>query len=298
MSWLTGVLFAIASAAAFATNTPLASIVHDAGGNAALVVLSRSILAVLVAGAIWLVMPERKSALCSWRVASILAVFFFLQGVLYVGSVKWIPVSMAALIFFTWPVLVGVFAVVMDRNLSIPKVLGCALVAFLGLGLALRVELQNLDPRGVVLALAGSATMVGYVLVVHRKLSSQGNPVALTLQVNLGIVIIAGVMLAMQADTVVTIGSDAILPLLALSGFYVIAAIAQITAIRRSGATLTAIFFNLEPLVSIAIAVAWLNELFTGEQALGALLVIGALVLFSVFHWQQHQLPTKSTDSL
>ena len=77
----------------------------------------------------------------------------------YQGSVAFIPVSLAALVFYTFPLLVGAVCG-RGRTRSHDRRQGAALLAaFLGLALALGPEFGALDWRGIALALLAAVGM-------------------------------------------------------------------------------------------------------------------------------------------
>jgi drug/metabolite transporter (DMT)-like permease len=67
--------------------------------------------------------------------------------------------------------------------------------------------------------------------------------------------------------------------LVAVCGFYVSALLLMFAAIKVSGAVVTALILNLEPLVSILTAAVLLGETLTPSQYGGSALVLAALVL-------------------
>jgi drug/metabolite transporter (DMT)-like permease len=86
----------------------------------------------------------------------VFAVFMIVWGYGYMASIAYIPVSLAALLFFTFPLLVGVFAAIAGQErMTILKTVALV-VAFAGLALALGPSWASLDWRGVALALTAS----------------------------------------------------------------------------------------------------------------------------------------------
>ena len=60
---------------------------------------------------------------------------------------------------------------------------------------------------------------------------------------------------------------------------YVVAVMTQFAALSRADPTRAALIYNLEPLVSIGLAALLLGERLSGQQLLGAGLVLAALAL-------------------
>jgi len=74
---------------------------------------------------------------------------YFLGTGCYLSSILYLPVSLAVLVFYTYPLMTVVFESALDRRL--PRLLDVVafLVAFGGLALALQVSFAGLDPRGI-----------------------------------------------------------------------------------------------------------------------------------------------------
>ncbi|MGB1007396.1 MAG: EamA family transporter, partial [Thalassobaculaceae bacterium] len=88
----------------------------------------------------------------------------------YMTSVRYIQVGLASLIFFCFPILVGVLTHVFGmERVSLRGGLGF-LIAFAGLVLVFGVSFEAADPRGMALALAaGVAVACGFLIT--RRLS-------------------------------------------------------------------------------------------------------------------------------
>src|SRR3546814_14457321 len=84
------------------------------------------------------------------------------------GSIFYIPASLAVLIFYTFPLLVAVGARWTEGEpVGGTKLVGLA-VAFAGLAIALGVELGDLDPRGIALAGMAAVGAAATMLAISR----------------------------------------------------------------------------------------------------------------------------------
>ena len=278
-----GVAFAAFSAVAFSINTPLAPWVYSAGGTALMIVFCRAVGAVVLSALILPFVQHREPLTKGFAVSQLLAVLLFAQGVLYVGSVAYIPVSLSALLFYTWPVLVGLLSVVGLAQYQSKRTLCYFFVALLGLGIALQADFSVLDQRGVMLALLGAVSMASYLVLTARLPSRETSPVVFNLQLNLGVTMLAGLAF-LVVPFALPQSLQGIVALLAIAVFYTIALFAQIIAVRWAGASMSALFFNIEPIASIVLAVVLLDESFGRQKIVGATLVIVTLTLFAVHH--------------
>ena len=93
-----------------------------------------------------------------------------------VGSVEFISVGLAALLFFTFPPIIAVIqAVVLREPPGVAKSVSLV-VAFTGLVLMLGVSLRAADPTGIVMALgAGIAAAWNSVWLVRKLAHLDGS---------------------------------------------------------------------------------------------------------------------------
>jgi drug/metabolite transporter (DMT)-like permease len=198
----------------------------------------------------------------------------------YLSAVWFVPVSLGALVFYTFPLIVAALApFVIGTRLSALQS-GAFALAFLGLALALGPSLDGLDWRGVALALGAAVSIAAFYLVSGPVLKAVDTFV-LTFYIN-------AICLAGMAAAAATLGGLALpetgfgwFAFAAAAACYVFAVVAQFGAIRRGGPSRTAMILNLEPVVSIAAAVLFLAEALSALQLAGVGLVFVALVLFS-----------------
>jgi drug/metabolite transporter (DMT)-like permease len=191
----------------------------------------------------------------------------------YLSAVAFIPVSLAALIFFTFPLMVAALSRrVEGRPLSAAE--ACLYpLAFLGLALAIGPSLGTLDWRGIALALFGAAGSATIFLSSGPAVARLGLlPLAFHCSLFGGLMVTLAYLILGQALFPAT-------PLgwTGLGGatlFYLLAVAAQLMAIGLRGAAGSAIVFNLEPLVSIGCAALLLGERLTLLELCGAGLVL------------------------
>ncbi|MEM7208319.1 MAG: DMT family transporter [Pseudomonadota bacterium] len=278
-----GIALAVVSAIFFATNTPLSKVVYASGQGAMAVIVARAACALTLCTLICVLSRQPLVSGLDIRGAGLLALFMFGQGAMYIGSVKFISVTLAAILFFTWPLLIGLSAVSNQSATGRAVSIACFLVAFVGLVLAFGLDISVIDRRGVALAICGSFCMAGYVLCAQRFTSKSTRPLGLNIQINLGIVLLGVVTMLIFDGFPNAVGFDEkfVYAIAALSIFYTVATVTQLVAIKYGGAAPTAIAFNLEPVASILLAVAFLGDTLSFQIMLGGLLVISSLIVYS-----------------
>jgi drug/metabolite transporter (DMT)-like permease len=193
----------------------------------------------------------------------------------YLASVNRIPVSLAVLLFFTYPPQVALVAWLRGEPLGLRRALAVA-AAFIGLALALGVEIGSLDPIGVGLALMGSAAYALLILTLGGAMTRL-DPGALNLTVMM--VSAAGCVPIAIMTRELSWPTDGLgwLGLAGVIASYVIGAVAFFAALKRIGPVRTAFLSQLEPVVSIVAAVLILREQVSVVQGTGIALVMGAL---------------------
>jgi len=273
-----GQLYALGSAIAFGVVAPFAGLAYAGGASPAAVVLARLLFG-LVTGAMAVTMlrrpwlPRRRA----WRATVLVAVAWITLTVAYMSSFYFIPVSLAVLIFFTFPVLIAVVAPLVDGHRPQATTVGAAVVAFVGLTLALGPEVEGLDWRGCGLAFAGAlGAMSAFILTRHLVVEQDMFSFSLHLHALCVAAVIAALLLA-GAPGLPT-GASGWTGLLGVGMFYAVAVLLQFGAIRLAGPARASVVFNAEPIITMVGAAVILGEHLGSWQVAGAALVIGAVL--------------------
>jgi len=278
-----GIILALASAALFSINTPIASYGQSLGNDALVYAFVRGASAALVSGVIAVALGvsfrvPRKH----WTAMVVMVLSISLQGMFYLTSVGYIPVGLAALLFYMHPILVILLTTLLKQG---PTASGgqwvCFIAAFLGLTLALGPEIGGLDWRGVALAFA-AALMVAIYLVAARSSIGDVSFLALSFYGGLGTAILSIVAIAVLRQSLDPVVSTIMTwPAIGIAVIFPAAFLVQLSALRMIDTKTLAILFNIEPLLSIGIAAIFLEELLTLPQLIGALIVVGALSVYA-----------------
>ena len=273
-----GALLLVVSASAYGLVPIFARLFYDSGGTPLAVLAFRYLAAAaLLAAALPLAGRRLRASRAGLAVGGLLAVVSY--G--YLGSVRFIPVSVAALIFFTYPML----TVVTARLFGLERIgwrRGLGVIAvFLGLGLGLAVPAElALDWRGVALA-SGAAVAYTALLIVSQRAASAGGSIDLLFQANL-VCALVFLPLALLAGDVAAAGSLAgWIGLVGVAAAFLGGIVAFMAGIARSGAIRAAALSNLEPLVSIAGAVLFLGESLGAVQLAGIALAGAGILAMS-----------------
>jgi drug/metabolite transporter (DMT)-like permease len=215
-----------------------------------------------------------------------IALSTLLISVCYLASVQFIPVGLAVVIFFTFPVLIMLLAPLVERRSpGLARIL-LALVAFGGLVLAIGPGFTTLDWRGI--ALAAFAALGGVVQFLSgRAISRYLTPLAFGAMVHWAILpftLAIALGLGQGRLQIMPGGHATAMGLVFLAGVgltYVFAYLLHMLSLRHAAASQVAPFFNLEPLVTSGVAAVLLGERLSPGQYAGGVMVLMALILAS-----------------
>ena len=273
-----GLALALASAAAYGTNIVSAQIAGQAGLSGSLIVFYRVfvMLALVAIGvALWrlpLSVPRgQRGAILLLGLTSALV------GVAYLSSVAFIPVSVAAVVFYTFPILIVLAEPLVRRTRFSPDRLAIALVAFAGVALVVGPGLEHLDPRGLILALVAAAAAATQVFVLaageHTSLSARLFwSHVIVLPVTGLILAIVGGFLPPQAFALAPIAVA-----VTIAG-YLVGFLAQLLALTRIEPGAAGLAFCAEPVFAVVFAALVLAERLAGAQYAGGALVLLAII--------------------
>jgi probable blue pigment (indigoidine) exporter len=207
-------------------------------------------------------------------------------GVLFAGSmfgllmaVSLLPVSIAILAYFVYPVLTGLGGAVTGVDRLGWRAMLTAMVAFGGLALILGVQFSTLAPLGIGYALAAAVARVISLLATRAYLS--GTDARVTTWYSMvpsAAMFVAAALIAGTWHPPQSIGGW--LAFLGVTAGSTFSTWMIYISTNRVGPFRTALAMNLEPLVTALASVALLGEVFTPVQAVGAGIMIAALCVF------------------
>lgn len=273
-----GMLLAFASAAAFGTNIVSAQIAGQVGLSGPLLVFYRVLLMLILVGTaalVWrgslgLARGERQPVLLFGLATA-------LVGTAYLSSVSFVPVSVAAVVFYTFPILIVLIEPLITPAPFRADRFAVALLAFLGVALVVGPDLHGLDPRGLALAFLASLSATAQFFAAARCAQVATLPKlfwshVVILPVALAVLLSTGGLLPPQAFLLAPIA-------VAITyGGYILGFVLQLLALARVAPGPAGLAFCAEPVVAVAIAAVVLAERLGPLQYAGGALVIAALV--------------------
>jgi DME family drug/metabolite transporter len=196
-----------------------------------------------------------------------------------IGSTKYIPISLAALLFFVYPPVVALLNAVLDKKYpgSIKTI--AIIGSFAGLGVMLGVDFEEFDYRGVVIGITAGIACAINIVWVSRKVQSVHPFVIVFYQSIVAAIIIFVLMVHLDEFRLPTFENGwwgltliVLLQSCSIPLFYF--------SIQRIGPESTGLLNNLQPVASILAAVLIFNETLTFQRVAGAFMVlVGILII-------------------
>lgn len=279
---LVGFALAFAASIGLGLAVAVARIAFEGGTDGQSVATVRAWFVVAVVGG-WCLASGRSLRVgrATWLhclgLGSLLAYMFFGN----IGAVKYIPVGVAALLFFVYPPLVAVFTAVLDRRWPGFLRIVAFLVAFGGLAVMLGVGHGHLNPIGLALGLGAGVACGFQVTWISRVMKGRDS-----LVIMFHMAVVAAVVLSVATPLltgytlpVTTLGWIGAAGVVLLQGCSIPLYFA---AIPRIGAETSAIINNLQPVTSIVAAYLLFGEAMTLSQVAGGGMVIGGILLLQL----------------
>jgi drug/metabolite transporter (DMT)-like permease len=273
-----GVLLVLLAGAGFGANAIFAKLAYSAGVTVGTFLTVRFCLAAIV---FWLLLRPRFAR---GEVAPglLLGLAYCGQSAFYFTAVSMQDASATSVFQAVTPAIVAVAAVVIGRERPQFRIFAAVLVAVAGTAMVALFSTSSVGtvvPLGVALAVAASIWYSGYLLVGDRVVGS-------TDPLRLGCLIATGGGIGFLVGTSV-IGQLRFdfqpIGWVYLAASAVVATVISVTAVmagmKRIGPSLTGILTTFEPVATIVYAFIIFNERFTPLQAVGAGLVISAVIV-------------------
>ena len=279
---IVGRSLALGAALFYGVNTTLSRLAYDTGTTPVSLTIYRFLMAAVLMVVIVLVIRK------SWRISVAPMVFTscilgnFATSIGHLGAVNYIPVSLSAIIFYTFPLLVIAYKRFAQRQPVSRNELLAFLLAFTGIGVALGSDFHEFDPRGIALAFFGAVGATVFILSYERFPKETDSYVG-TMWIMIATAAFALLALISGFDLVPPRQSAGWLYLAMITGASVIAFVLTLQAIMRIGGAIFALFLNFEPVIIMLLAWVVIGEDLTSGRIFGIALIVSALFLS---HWR------------
>jgi len=273
-----GLLFALASAGLYGFNIVYARIASFTGASGSAIVVYRVLLMLVLVGLVAAIM---RSSLAMEREERgkllLLGVSSALQGIGYLSSVAFIPVTVAAVVFYTYPIIIVLASPFVERTPLTQALVAIVAVATLGVCLVVGPAFSDLDWRGLALAFGASiATAVQFFAAAR---CTRTGVVAKVFWIQL-IILPTAILVSLAAGQLAPPSILALAPFavtMTIAG-YVGGFVLQFLALGRISAVAAGILYCAEPVVAAVSSALILNETLAPLQIAGGALVLAAIV--------------------
>jgi drug/metabolite transporter (DMT)-like permease len=212
------------------------------------------------------------------------AVGYSVQSACFFSALRHVDASLASLLLYTYPALVCCGTVALGRELVTPwKAMALALATAGTALVLLGGGSGGLEATGVLFGLGAAVTYSAYILVADGAVG-RIDPWLMSALVATGAAV----------TFVVSGAATGALEMPSTPGWLWIAAIAVLSTVvpisafllglQRVGAPTASIVSTVEPVVTVSLAIAFLGERFGPAQALGGVLVLGAVLALQSRH--------------
>ena len=279
---LLGGILALISAMSFAVNVPFVALVYQHGGNIHAVNLVRPWF-FLVCVAVWLLITRPSLRMPSRHIwlSLVVGTAFMIEFYGVHSAIHFIPVGLAILVLYIYPIIVTVITAVMERRAPSLAMMSAMLIVFVGLAFALRATPESFHWLGVGFAFAATIGMCGLVMVSAPAMKGQIRSVVMTYA-------LAGACLMMTlvalggAPIVFPDGAAGMIALFAATAFYTLATGLLFLAVSMIGPMGFAVIDNTVPVWAILFGFLILGETLTGLQYFGVFLVVAGVTAIEI----------------
>lgn len=277
-----GMILAVASAAGYGLNIVTAQIASTVGISGALMVFYRVFLMLACVGVAVALFRGTLAVPADERwPLTVFGLSSSVIGTAYLSTVAFLPVSVAAVIFYLFPIFIVLAEPLVERTPLRPGRMALALLAFVGVALVVGPRFDSLDPRGLALALLAAA---GAALQFFAAARMPKTPVVAKLFWG-HLLALPGVIAAlawMDGFRSPAVFEAAPLAVAVTLGAYVVSMALQLMSLARIPAAVAGLTFCAEPLFASLFAALILGERLAGLQYLGGAIVLAAIAINAV----------------
>jgi len=200
----------------------------------------------------------------------------------YLTAAAYIPVGLAVILLYTSPFLVALLAVLMGRErMTILK--GATMTAaFIGVVMAVGLDVTQLDPRGIVAALTAAAGLV-LVITLGSIWMQRHDPLTIYFFASLVMLLPVGLYLIWSGQFHLPPTRLGLLGVAGATLCYLAGNLLWALSMRLVAPIRMAVILNLETPITIALGAAVLGERLGARQLAGAALVIAAIMALTLF---------------
>jgi len=264
---------------------------YDGGIDLITLVTIRTFIVVVLLGfSLWVAKIDCTLSRHLLKPTIVNGVLFVLMTLGYLGSIKFIPVGLATLIFFTFPVMIAVLVFLFGIEKVTLSKLVTIIVAFFGLVVMLGASTGAMDWRGGALALIGAIATAFNAIQIRQHFSTQ-NAFVTGFHIScFSLITLIIICLFFSSSLHLPTSATGWAGTLGVGLFQSGGTPLYLYAISRIGALKAGMAVNIQPVVAVTAAWILFGELLEFPQAVGGGMVLLAIIAMQVIDY-------KKTDS-
>jgi probable blue pigment (indigoidine) exporter len=273
----------IVAATSFAFSDALAKLVFAAAGDVLTLALIRGVVGLAILAVYLRIGPPLKPDTARTRAIG-LALGILFAAVVYglFEAIALITVPIAVLTYFAYPLLTGIGGWMFGIERLSWQGGVAALIAFFGLAIMIGAYPAHLSVLGIAFALGAAVSRAVFLLIARTELQN-ADPRLTTwnsLISSTAVFAIAAAVTMNWHPPQTTLGwfSVLVVSVSTASGILML-----YVSTNRIGPFRTAVIMNLEPLLATLLSAPLLGEIITPMQAVGGVVMLGALVAFQIW---------------
>ena len=280
-----GELLVFLSAMGFATMGVLGKMAYRYGLNTTTLLFLRFFIAAII---LFLVSHFLKRPLKLNAKDGIIAFGFGFIGYnlvsfCYFYSLNFIPASLTAVIFFTYPIFVTLFSFAFFKEKLKPNKILSLILGSVGILSIVSPGKAQVDYRGIIFSLLGGILYAFYVLELSLPRVKKIDSVKMSCYTNIFAALGMGIA-ALVSNTFIYPINIFALSYAALIGIFAtsVAMLALFAGVKRIGAVKGSIIANMEIVIACILGAVFLNEKMGIYQLMGAVLIITSAIMVSL----------------
>jgi drug/metabolite transporter (DMT)-like permease len=279
-----GILLTLIAATGFGVAAPLSKFIYTYNLSANLMLTLRFLMASMI---LWGYIYLKRNKINYKVTQKQLGLLFLLGGIIYVlttafyfTGVKYIPVSIHVMIFYTYPLIVNGFTVFVFKDKIPTKQIFAMFISFIGLILIAFNGVFTINYLGMSFSLIAALGYSIYLMTLNIKALEKMNSLVLAAYTNTFSGLVFFLYSFIKKDFYLNIPLPAWLAIgLMATVSTAVAIIVLKKGIQLIGPAKASIIGTFEPLEGIILSVLFLKETLNSNQIIGIILIIFAIIL-------------------
>ena len=278
-----GLFLVIISGIVFGVMPSTVAFCYAQGANKLLVILFRYL--VLTAVLLPIVLKQKNTWSLyrkNWKKFLALSLASACTPLLLYSAYNLLPTGVVTTIHFLYPTVVALICVLIFHEKLSKLKLACLILCVSGMLLMLDTSGLAFSAAGFAIAVASSFTWATYIVLLDKLDFQEATSIQIMFGVSLNGIVLALIAAGVSGMLAVSMTTVGWLALIGTSIFIsVCGGLFFAIGVRETDAQVSAIASTLEPITSLLVGVLLLNEEITWTSAIGAVLILTAVVLLS-----------------